>query len=125
MTLRTGKKSSWVALAAACLLVLQSVVGAIALGAGPGQLDTFGNPLCVTAADQAGGSHAPGQSKLPNCCKFGFSTFSASLARPAEHGILLDRSAIASERLSGKYRIAPAPARDHDPGNPRAPPPTA
>jgi hypothetical protein len=125
MTLPTGKRNSWVALAAACLLVLQSVVGALALGAGPSRLDTFGNPLCIAGADQAGGAHGTDQSKLPNCCTFGCSTFSVSLARPAEHGPLLDRAAIASERPSGEYRIAPTRAHDHDPGNPRAPPPTA
>lgn len=121
-----GRWSLRVALAAAYMLVLQSIVGALALGIGPdaSQVDAFGNPLCITSTDATdGGMGGADHSKLPNCCTFGCSLFSSALATPPESGTSVVRRADQSDGLARGYDLLPAvSARDHEPGSPRAPP---
>jgi hypothetical protein len=114
--------SFWVALVAAYVLVLQSTFGALALGAGPGDmmLDVFGNPLCITGTDQQGSDidHA----KMPNCCVLGCGMFTPVSSAPPETASL-------RHEWTGSFAIlVPLSASDmvrspeHDPGSPRAPP---
>jgi len=118
------------ALAAAFVLVLQSFATAWASGSMPSSvmLDAFGNPLCITSADQPSvdldesgpsGDH----SKMPNCCTLGCSMASPLLLTPAD-----DASAWLPVRLDtavsdfSAFSAIVVSIPDYDPGNPRAPP---
>jgi hypothetical protein len=127
---RTGTSRTFVALAAAFVLVLQAFATAWAAGVMPSgpMLDAFGNPLCITSTDQQTADHdgpAGDHSKMPNCCTMGCSNASALLATPADDSgawlpVRLD-AAEADFRTSNAVFVA---FPDHDPGSPRAPPPT-
>lgn len=116
--------------ALALVLVSQSVIGALALGAAAGgpQFDAFGNPLCVTGVERSGGGeHLPSDhSRLPDCCGVACSMFWQSLPVPTDFaGIVLNPRVETRAAFAG-YRIDAAGTRgDHEPGNPRAPPLTA
>ncbi len=111
-----------VALAAALMLVLQMVAGAVALGQGTPPLDMFGNPLCITSSS---GHTAPAKSDHPSlaeCCTLGCNMLSVVAVPPPDGtGLLLGRPLD-----TGIVFIAPRPDASippkHDPGNPRAPP---
>jgi len=114
-----------VALAAAYILILQSVVGALALGAGPNArlLDAFGNPLCITSADHS--EQAPARhhnAPLPDCCTAACSNFAPVFlpARPFAH--VANPLPMDAEPLRSVAEAGPRPAPEHDPGSPRAPP---
>lgn len=127
---RTCTSRTFVALAAALVLVLQSFATAWAAGAMPAgaMLDAFGNPLCITSADQQtvdldGSGPAGDHSKVPNCCTLGCSMGSPVLATPADDAgtwlLLRLEAAEADFMVSATVSVA---FPDHDPGNPRAPP---
>lgn len=116
-----------VALVAAYLLLLQSTLGAFALGIGPSasQLDAFGNVICTRegAAELPGGNPPP--SHLPTCCVLGCGMFSPPFAPPPA-------AALAPGSLSFEVIAFVFPATTHldfarkrSPSNPRAPPRTA
>jgi hypothetical protein len=114
-----------VALVAAWLLVLQGVVGAFAVASAP-QVDAFGNPLCATGVDgAAGGSHGAGHFKLPGCCTAGCSMFAPALPSPSQQAAPASELLAVSDLPAARPDTDLPPARDHNPGNPRAPPPTA
>ncbi|TPK74329.1 hypothetical protein FJ936_07690 [Mesorhizobium sp. B2-4-13] len=112
-----------VALVAACLLLLQSTLGAFAFSIGPdtAQLDAFGNVICTHdgATQLPGGDQHP--SHPPACCTLGCSMFSPAYAPPADAGL-----ALASLSFAVAF-VFPATthldfARERSPSNPRAPP---
>lgn len=114
-----------VALAAAYILILQSVVGALALGAGPKGplLDIFGNPLCITSADH--GEQGPARhdkAPLPDCCTAACSMFAPAFLPARSSGHVANPLPIGAEPLGPVAEIAPRSALEHDPGSPRAPP---
>ncbi|PJR12969.1 hypothetical protein CEJ86_22990 [Sinorhizobium meliloti] len=122
---RTGL-SRGLALVAACMLVLQSVVHAFA-GQGPvvRQLDPFGDPLCITGAshsdtDPGGGDH----DRLAECCILGCGLSSALPAPPGGIASVPVTPRSSSAVLPPSCELL-VPRSDHDPGCPRAPPPTA
>ncbi|PAP93553.1 DUF2946 family protein [Mesorhizobium wenxiniae] len=115
------------AIAAAYLLVLQSMLSAFAFGIGPdaSQRDAFGNVICTQqgAAQLPGGD--PHQQHIPACCVLGCGMASAVYAPPP-----------AAATLSGNFSVETVAfllpafrhldfARDRSPSNPRAPPVTA
>jgi len=113
-----------VALVAAYLLLLQSVLGAFAFGAGPvaSQLDAFGNVICTHegAAELPAGDQHPAH--MPACCTLGCSMVSHAYAPPPENGM-----ALASLSFETVAFVFPAIvhldfARERSPSNPRAPP---
>lgn len=114
-----------VALVAACILILQALSSAMTLGGAPAarQLDAYGNPLCLTHADESGAPSDGDQAKHPNCCTLGCGGFSYLLAAPggdaAGH-----RFALVSEPMRFRPAAGPSLDPDHEPGKPRAPPPT-
>ncbi|MBB4189385.1 DUF2946 family protein [Sinorhizobium terangae] len=85
-----SRKSIWVALVAACMLVLQAASG-LAAGTKPLGLDTFGNPLCISDANH--GTHDPApstdHSKKPDCCTLACGMF-AHPAIPGRQLYVLD-----------------------------------
>jgi hypothetical protein len=108
------------------MLVLQTVVGALAFEAAPAQLDAFGNPLCITSFGHSdAGSKGSDHSKLTDCCALGCSMFSSAFAAPSGNGAVELRLPVFSVPLPDEYGIGFAPVLDHDPGSPRAPPLTA
>lgn len=112
-------------LAVAYLLVLQSALGAFALGAGPavGQLDAFGNVICTHegAVERPAGD----PQHQHDCCLFGCSLSSFAYgALPAAGNI------VHAVRYELVVQVAPrtdaAPVvRIRTPVNPRAPPAAA
>lgn len=109
--------------AAAYLLVLQSVVGALALGVGPAgaPLDSFGNVICTHEGAELPGD-APQQKHMPACCVLGCVMGSSVLGNPPDAGSL--QATLSFESVVYQFlkpeRIAFA--RDRSPANPRAPP---
>lgn len=130
---RRGTSRTFVALAAAIVLVLQSFATAWAAGSTPSgtMLDAFGNPLCLTSADEptvdlGGSSPAGDPSKMPNCCTLGCSMVSPLLAAPADDaGAWLPVRLDTAEADLVTFAVIVVTFPDHDPGNPRAPPLTA
>jgi hypothetical protein len=115
------------ALVAAYLLVLQSAVGAFAIGIGPdaSQLDAFGNVVCT----QEGATQLPGgdphQQHMPACCVLGCGMASAAYAPPPAAGTVSGNFSVETDAF-----VLPAFGhldftRDRSPSNPRAPPATA
>jgi hypothetical protein len=117
------RRGAVVALGAALFLVLQTLAGAVALGAGPDRLDLFGNALCVTNADASGPLH-DSHAKMPaNCCLAGCSMFAAMLAAPdGQRGL---QQPLSGEAPPGHDGAGISGERQHHPGSPRAPPLTA
>ncbi len=110
------------ALVAACMFVLQSVIGACTLERVPGfpQLDIFGNPLCIGAENSKSGDRDGGRSHATDyCCLLGCDMPSNLLAGSSDTGWLLRIHVSTGARLFPPPRAGP---RDHDPGYPRAPP---
>lgn len=128
---RKGTSRTFVALAAALVLVLQSFATAWATGAMPAGaiLDAFGNPLCLTSADEQtidrnGPGPAGDHSRMPNCCTMGCSIASPLLATPADDVTIwtpIWMDSIEANLVTFKTVFVAFP--DHDPGSPRAPPP--
>lgn len=121
---RRKRWSIGTAIVAATMLVLQSIVGALAIGIGPdaGRLDAFGNPLCITSSDQSHPDSDTSHSKLPECCTLGCSAQSQVLEGPSIQPSILLRYPVACENSVGRPTAITHLARDYDPGNPRAPP---
>lgn len=118
-----------VTLVAAYMLMLQSVLGALAFGSDPqaSQLDAFGNVICTHAgAAQLPSEDNPQQPRhLPNCCTFGCIMSGATLSGPppmfaVSHGITFE--AVAFAEPSAAPIVLP---RKRSVANPRAPPPAA
>ena len=116
-----------VALVAAYLLLLQSMLGAFAFGAGPNasQLDAFGNVICTHegATQLPGGNQSP--SHLPACCVLGCSMFSPAFAPPPDAGLALGSLSFETVAFVFPAAIHLDFARERSPSNPRAPPLTA
>lgn len=114
------------ALAVAYLLVLQSVLGALAFGSGPAvsQLDAFGNVIC-THEGAAGRPAGDPQQHQHDCCLLGCNlTAFAHGAPPASEAFIhvaryeqlsplvpvSDLPVVGRERTSSKPRAPPVPA---------------
>ena len=115
-----------IAFVAACLLVLQSLTGALALGyasVSP-MLDAFGNPICITLSEIADNSSDQNdQPMIPDCCTINCSMFATIFQdQPASHSLenpLLqrtDRLMVAEDYLLSGSLISDKP------GSPRSPP---
>ena len=121
---RTG-----VALVAACMLVLQALIGSFAVGAAAASpmLDAFGNPLCISSASAA--DPMPLESDrgaMPDCCAVSCSMFAPLVAdQPHAHSLSNPLEIGSSEQnLSHRY-TGPAPVFERGPGSPRSPPATS
>lgn len=112
------------AFVAAYLLVLQSAVGAFALGLGPSpaQLDSFGNIICTHAgaAKLPAGDTQP--KHLPNCCVVGCTMASPVLGAAPAAGRLQARRSFQAVVYQFPRLGHLAFERDRSPANPRAPP---
>lgn len=116
------------ALAVAWVLVLQSMLGAFAAGAGPNpaQLDAFGNVICThDGAAQLPPGEQP-QQHQQSCCVLGCTIYSSAFGAPPETVALLDGTVFAAGLLVAfPARNDVGFSHDWSPGNPRAPPASA
>ena len=123
---RPGKRwSVEVILAAACLFLLQSVVGgwAIASANASPRLDIFGNPLCITSSTAPDAGHdAPDHAAL---CLAACSTAAPAANVPPEQPLpaaRADAAAVLAQPIPAERRVR---LEGYEPQNPRAPPLTA
>lgn len=116
-----------VAIIAAYMLVLQSLVGAFALGtaaASPVLLDAFGNPLCITSSlgadsDAENGNH----SAMPDCCTVACSMFAPITAEERAPRSLYNPVARITQPAEPVYEsVTVSFALLRSPGSPRSPP---
>ena len=123
--LRLKPLSRIAAFVAAYMLVIQSLIGAFALGAAAASplLDAFGNPLCITSTDSPAGQDRGTHSDVPDCCTIACSKFASTSAD--------ERNADTLSALGAVSLDLPLPAFDagdlvshlwHPPGSPRSPP---
>lgn len=121
MSGRTG-----IALVATYMLVLQSLIGAFAVGAAASSpmLDAFGNPLCITSSEAAeDNSDRSGHGTMPDCCTVSCSMFSSAIANareahslhnPLEYAFV--QTAFAFDSIASSFTL------ERGPGSPRSPP---
>lgn len=121
-------RRSWVALLAACVLVVQSLAGALATGAHASsvQLDAFGGVICTfdaAPATPSGGGEAPEKRQTPACCFAGCPSF-AWAAPPARDAAPVPPLLVRRSDPVVPQRADHRPTeRRGSPANPRAPPP--
>jgi len=127
LNIRRKRWSITAAFVAACVLLLQSTLGAFAFGTAPdaSQLDAFGNVICTHegAVPLPGGD--PHQQHMPACCMLGCSMASVAYAPPPGVGLVqvsLSFETVAFVLASVRH---PDVTRERSPANPRAPPLTA
>jgi len=127
LNIRRKRWSITAAFVAACVLLLQSTLGAFAFGTAPdaSQLDAFGNVICTHegAVQLPGGD--PHQQHMPACCMLGCSMASVAYAPPPGVGLVqvsLSFETVAFVLASVRH---PDVTRERSPANPRAPPLTA
>jgi len=112
-----------VASIAAYVLVLQSLLGAFALGAGPAaaQTDAFGNVICTHAgaAEQPGGDR---RDHLPSCCTLGCVFSSFALGTPPDTAVALTAAFADIGIMVPAAPERPLFSRHRWQANPRAPP---
>ena len=118
------RRNGWrLAFIAACLFVLQSIVGAFAASAMPAfsQIDAFGNALCVSADHPNTNNHDSDHRTAADCCLLGCCVSSQFLAATPQLG-----GPLTLQVASAVQRPWPAadlsPTVDHRLGYPRAPP---
>lgn len=112
------------ALVVALVLVVQSFLSAWATGAMPAtpRLDAFGNPLCVTSDDHAGGSSD--HSTLPACCTLACSSIAPLLPVPDADAFTASPSLKSAKLVPAHHGLIHFLASEYPPGHPRAPPGT-
>lgn len=104
-------KSSWrVAGAAVCMLVLQSMGGALASGASSAsfEFDAFGNPICATSSDGVHSSGSQdGNSHRRDCCTLGCSISAQPAAALPEDARLPVSHQMGTAKVGGPWRLCP------------------
>ncbi|MGO4704317.1 hypothetical protein AB4072_00870 [Microvirga sp. 2MCAF38] len=116
--------ASWVAVAAAYLLAIQTLLVGLTLGstAAPLQTSDAHAVLCLTGPSTSEGDASSNKAHVPNCCVLGCGMFNAAFAPPPQTARLIS--------LQSTMTLVSIPARDQHvvvvsvrtPGNPRAPP---
>lgn len=127
MAIRRQGWSSWVALFAAYLLVIQALSGAFATGAGaaPAQLDIFGNVICTSHGATTLPDGPADRNHLPDCCLVGCSMFSPVAVSPPDAVSIAAAPPRQTVAFVAWLDETPISDREGSPGNPRAPPLTA
>lgn len=128
LNLAAHRKDRTVAFVAAIVLLLQALVGSIAMAAGPseGTLDAFGNVLCITSGETSGSdADRNGHSSLPDCCTVACAMFAAATSG-SEAGPALANPLRSSASLSwgSSLSVFHTPVEIRGSGSPRAPPRT-
>lgn len=120
------RKTRWeVALAAACMLVLQSISSTFALGLerqSP-QYDAFGNPICAMTD---GGIHSDGpdrgHSQGLDCCTLGCSISAQLTGVPSDSAWVLALPLVGAAAFARPWQYRPASLSVSGAAHPRAPP---
>ncbi|TIO08582.1 DUF2946 family protein [Mesorhizobium sp.] len=115
------------AFAAACLLLLQSALGAFAFGLSPNvsQLDAFGNVICAQEGAGQLPDGDPHRQHMPACCVLGCGVASAAYAPPPAAGTVSGIFSVEAVTFVLPVFRHLDFTRDRSPSNPRAPPATA
>lgn len=121
-----GRKTSWGgAIAAACMLVLQSIGSAFAIGsAAPHpQFDTFGNPICVTTDGGIHSGSSDGEnSRQPDCCTIGCSMSAQPTGVPMDGGWVFVTPHASVSMVVRPWQLGPASLSTDGAVHSRAPP---
>ena len=118
------RRNGWgLAFIAACLFVLQSIVGAFAASSMPAfpQLDAFGNALCISADHTSNGNHDGGHESAADCCLLGCCVSSQFLAAAPQPGEVFTLQVASTVHRTWSAADA-LPTGEHRLGYPRAPP---
>lgn len=110
----------WVALAAAYLFAIQTILVAIAQGAQAAPALSH-DVFCYGAGASTSGSQNESQEPHQTCCSFACTMFAPALGLPGESVLPLVAANVSIAGLSPASRT-PHEARRWRPGNPRAPP---
>ena len=113
------------ALAAALVLVLQSVFGAAAMGADTAPRDIFGNAICAGGEAQHSPANGPDGGHMPDCCIVGCASVQPLANAPDDAKDLLPTLEFVTVALPPLPAIPALDDPGRQPGNPRAPPFTA
>jgi hypothetical protein len=118
--LRGRRGTTWVAMLATLVLVVQALLSGMAASAAPATVDAFGNVICTSHSSDPVDHDESGH--RPNCCIVGC-TFAAALEPPASGalGIAVNRRVEFASALPRTDEARPV-GRRGTPGNPRAPP---
>ncbi len=115
-----------VAFAVAVLMALQALLGplAVAAAAGASPVDAFGNPLCITHAEEQEPASAPGKERslAPDCCTLACGMAAAFVPTHRSVPILFNPLAQPSQRILDGYGDMVPSAHDALPGHPGGPP---
>lgn len=120
------RKSVWrvvVASVAACLLVMQTIFGSLALAAdiAPAR-DTLGSIICISHPDAGVPSDHKDGHKLPSCCVLGCAMFSPGLPSATSGSLIDTRLAVRDVPIGVESDAAHFARPEIHPHNPRAPP---
>jgi hypothetical protein len=109
--------------AAACLLVLQMIIGSLALGAeiAPAR-DALGSIICISHPDESVPADQQGGHKLPACCMLGCNLFTPALLAANAGDLIDNRLEARSEPIGIERDAGPFARPETHPRNPRAPP---
>lgn len=123
------RRQGWsptVALLAAYLLVVQSLLSAFSIGASasPAQLDFFGNVICTSkgAVTFPGGNDPADRHDMPYCCFFGCSIISPMVVSPPEFFGIVTSPLCQAVAFIFRGDEKAVVADEGKPSNPRAPP---
>lgn len=120
------RKTSWeVAIAAACMLVLQSISSMLALGPerqSP-QYDAFGNPICaMTDGGFRSDGSDRGHSQGSDCCTLGCSISAQLMGAPADSTWVLALPPVGAAAFARPWQYRQASLSVGGSVHPRAPP---
>ena len=76
---------------AAYMLVLQSVIGALAMGSAAGAPPMVGGVLCITGQFEPVPGGAPAPHNVPDCCKLGCGVPAIAFDPPAREALTIPR----------------------------------
>ncbi|MGV6876411.1 DUF2946 family protein [Pseudochelatococcus sp. B33] len=117
---------SWVAVVAAYALVIQSLLGAFAIGASaaPSRLDAFGTVICTSHGVEAlpDGADPSKSGLMPDHCAVGCCAFAHAILSVPDYTAVPVAFVPQEDAVLRPAPEARASGREGLPGNPRAPP---
>ena len=115
-----------VAVAAAILIALQTLLGTFAMAANAAtpMVDAFGNMLCINSAEGDDSGSAPNKDRplLPECCTLACGLVHAFIPADTSAAVLFNPLAEPLQQPVIRFAEPFRTALDSLPGNPRAPP---
>lgn len=107
-----------VAAIAAYMLVLQSAIGALAMGSAAGAPPVVGGVLCITGQFEPVPDGAPSPHDVPDCCKLGCGVAATAFDPPARDALAIPRDfgaaamvVVAGTAIADPLAVGPLGAR--------------